>query len=450
MFAGIASLIVEESNITGMASREGEIVHFNDPIIIDDKKRVDAWLTEVESSMRAALVSSLSKRMEENTTNGVEFLKLIESYPAQINVLSSQVMWCQDVEKALVAGPDAVFAVISGLRDKLGELAGYIATDVSPQTRKKVEQLITELVHQRDVTERLHSAGIISPSSFEWLQTLRHAWSAKDNSLYVKMANATFKYGFEYLGIGEKLVQTPLTDRCYLTLTQALHLRLGGNPFGPAGTGKTESVKALGAQARRFVLVFNCDENFDLQAMGRIFVGLCQVGAWGCFDEFNRLEEKILSAVSQQILHIQKGLLTKTHNVNIIGRSVSLNPDVGIFVTMNPGYAGRSNLPDNLKQLFRSIAMIRADREVITEVMLFSQGFATARKLAGKVVLLFKLMQRSAVKAASLRFWSSCHKNCAGKRRKSAGASRWRIRRRGVQTAHSECLRNACSKAYCF
>jgi dynein heavy chain 1 len=38
---------------------------------------------------------------------------------------------------------------------------------------------------------------------------------------------------------------------------------MGGNPFGPAGTGKTESVKALGAQLGRFVLVFNCDENFD-------------------------------------------------------------------------------------------------------------------------------------------------------------------------------------------
>ena len=58
-------------------------------------------------------------------------------------------------------------------------------------------------------------------------------------------------------------------------------------------------------QLGRFVLVFCCDETFDFQAMGRIFVGLCQVGAWGCFDEFNRLEERILSAVSQQVQSIQ-------------------------------------------------------------------------------------------------------------------------------------------------
>lgn len=45
-----------------------------------------------------------------------------------------------------------------------------------------------------------------------------------------------------------------------------------------------------------------------LQAMGRILVGLCEVGAWGCFDEFNRLEERMLSAVSQQIQTIQEAV----------------------------------------------------------------------------------------------------------------------------------------------
>lgn len=98
----------------------------------------------------------------------------------------------------------------------------------------------------------------------------------------------------------------------------------------------------MGALLGRMVLVFCCDESFDFQAMGRIFAGLCQVGAWGCFDEFNRLEERILSAVSQQILTIQSGLRETRKTITLLEKNVRLDPRVGLFITMNPGYAGRS------------------------------------------------------------------------------------------------------------
>jgi dynein heavy chain 1 len=66
----------------------------------------------------------------------------------------------------------------------------------------------------------------------------------------------------------------------------------------------------------------------------------------------------MLSAVSQQILLIQMGLKAQSKKIDLMGRDVKLNEAMGIFITMNPNYAGRSNLPDNLKQLFRQIAMV--------------------------------------------------------------------------------------------
>jgi len=400
MFAGLSSLQLadEDKSIIGMSSKEGESVSFHPIISLKDGPKINEWLSQVEQQMKLSLARILDESYKElKTLNGVDgesYLLWVDKYPTQLVTLSAQMLWSTAVESAFNDGRP-LDQTLKTVEDTVSVLAGNIMADLPAIRRKKYEHLITELVHQRDVTRKLIANNVQSTKDFAWLYEMRFYYDDKNSNplekLTIEVANARFFYGFEYLGVGERLVTTPLTDRCYLTLTQALEARLGGNPFGPAGTGKTETVKALGSQLGRFVLVFCCDENFDFQAMIRIFIGLCQCGAWGCFDEFNRLEERILSAVSQQIQIIQLALKEKADRVELIGKQVNIHQDTGIFVTMNPGYAGRSNLPDNLKQLFRGIAMISPDRELIAQVMLYSQGFKTAERLAAKIVPLFKL-----------------------------------------------------------
>ena len=92
-------------------------------------------------------------------------------------------------------------------------------------------------------------------------------------------------------------------------------------------------------------MVTNCGEGMDFRAMAQNFSGLVQVGAWGCFDEFNRIELAVLSVIQAQIKTIQNALTAGLKRFVFEGKEIALDHKVGIFITMNPGYAGRTELP---------------------------------------------------------------------------------------------------------
>ncbi len=404
MFAGIFGVQVSDDNaVTAVISKEGEVVQLKREVSLIKLPKVNDWLTALDNNVKTTLAELLSEAVAEfqpvfdsSEPDVANFLGYLTKFPAQIAILGAQVVWTKMVQESLETAGQGLSKLYDCEIRVLEMLAESVLQDLPALTRRKCEHFITEAVHQRDVIAKLMDAGANSPGHYMWILSMRYVYESGAElleRLHIEMANARLSYGYEYLGAPDRLVRTPLTDRCFLTLTQALCQRLGGSPYGPAGTGKTESVKALGLQLGRFTLVFCCDDTFDFQAMGRIFLGICQVGAWGCFDEFNRLEERILSAVSQQIQNIQIGLRNSTNEekaqIDLVGRRFHVNLNSGLFITMNPGYAGRSNLPDNLKKLFRSVAMSKPDKELIAEVMLFSQGFSQAKEVSKQVVPFF-------------------------------------------------------------
>lgn len=251
MFAGINTIMLDEdlTQIQGMASREGEEVQFTTPILLKDFPKINDWLAQIESKMRLSLANLLSDAVTElqvfygaGSTLPMDQLMLwMEKYPAQLVTLAVQVAWTAAVEASLEAkqSPEGPLQTVTQALDLLADI---VLQELSPVTRRKCEHLITELVHQRDVTRSLISERVLDTKGFTWLYQMRfYLDRAAENPLErlaIKVADASFPYGWEYLGVPDRLVQTPLTDRVYLTLTQALDNQLGGAPFGPAGTGK--------------------------------------------------------------------------------------------------------------------------------------------------------------------------------------------------------------------
>ncbi|KAM3866414.1 LOW QUALITY PROTEIN: dynein axonemal heavy chain 11 [Diretmus argenteus] len=397
-----------EAVAIGMYSREGEYVPFSEPCVCEGQ--AECWLSALESTMRCTVQKEIQEAVAAYEDKPRD--QWLFDYPAQVGLTGSQVWWATDVGIAFERVEEGFETALKDYNRKqitqLNSLIHMLLGELTPGDRQKIMTVCTIDVHARDVVAKLIAQKVTTGQAFAWLSQLRHRWDDKTKHCYINICDAQFQFSYEYLGNTNRLVITPLTDRCYITLTQSLHLTMSGAPSGPAGTGKTETTKDLGRSLGIMVYVFNCSEQMDYKSIGNIYKGLAQTGVWGCFDEFNRISVEVLSVVAVQVKTIQDAIRNKKQRYTdlfihppiyltlcvrfyFLGEEIELRPTVGIFITLNPDYAGRAELPENLKALFRPCAMVIPDFELICEIMLVAEGFIDARLLARKFISLYTL-----------------------------------------------------------
>jgi dynein heavy chain len=212
--------------ITAIMSGEGETFPLSQPFVPEGS--VENWLLMVESMMKSSVRDVMRKAL-------VDYVKVpridwVQKWPGQIVIAGSQVNWTMQVAQGIQTG--TMESVCERLQAQLDDLVVLVRRDLPKLLRMVLSDLIVIEVHARDVAQRIKEAGVKDINDFEWVSQLRYEWLDQEDRLLVKILNATFPYGNEYLGNTGRLVITPLTDRCYLTLAMAMNLNMGGAPAG--------------------------------------------------------------------------------------------------------------------------------------------------------------------------------------------------------------------------
>jgi dynein heavy chain len=417
-FDGVRTLDFSKAPDTGKLacghfSKDTETVPWHEDLVLDGA--VETYLANLETHLREMMrdILETSRAAADNWEVDNPRELWLRGFAVQLALVVTQIVWTEETSRAfddMEGGSETAMKDYKRVcDDRINKLIGQVQIDLSKDLRAKVITIITIDVHARDMVEKYVQLKLTDQSVFQWQSQLRFYWGMKPQgklqngvdivsvtnnekkTCIIKICDWVTLYLYEYVGNCGRLVITPLTDRCYITLSQAMNLILGAAPAGPAGTGKTETTKDLSRALGLPIMVFNCSDQMSYLTMANIFMGLGQTGAWGCFDEFNRISIEVLSVVSTQYKTILDAIRENLKLFVFMDEEIKLVSTTGSFITMNPGYAGRTELPENLKALFRSCAMVVPDLVFICENRLMSEGFVVARALAQKFVCLYTL-----------------------------------------------------------
>jgi len=250
---------VHAEMVTKIESAEKEeIVLIKQPKTRDP---VEKWLKDLEQETARALkaiIRAVYVDYEEDDSRKDMKLNKLKSQIFQVAITVDSINWCSVTEDVLKEEypQDSIAAWFSEIEESLRILTDIVRKELTFIERRTVIGLMTQDVHYRDIIEKFKDTQATC-DDFLWQQQLRYYYTIEDKDVVIKQLNSTLDYGYEYLGASTRLVITPLTDRCWMTITSALNIRLGAAPAGPAGTGKTESIKDLAKGLGRFCVVFN-------------------------------------------------------------------------------------------------------------------------------------------------------------------------------------------------
>uniref|UniRef100_A0A3B0MHE3 Dynein heavy chain, putative n=1 Tax=Theileria annulata TaxID=5874 RepID=A0A3B0MHE3_THEAN len=372
IFPGIARVITNENIVSGIESSQGEIIIFDNKIDYCSGDNIK-FINELDSIIKCTIKRLFTLGLEELKVcysnfnfDDIFFSKWSSKYPTQILILTLCICWTESVEYC------KSFTKILNFLSKI--INSIVSNTIDVFDNLKYYQLFLLLNYQINKTREIE---MNNKSKLCWLKCVRYYHENDD--VIIKIMYKEYKYSFNYLFNCQKMITTKVTEHFYSIASMTLSCNLLPSAQGPAGTGKTETIKSLSYIAGSNVMVFNLSELYEVEDMEKILSGLYQLGFWGIFDEFNRLSECVLSSVTEKL---------SNKNITLLDRNIQVNRNSAIFITMNPGYSGRSELPLNCLNLCQQFFMEKIDLHSILNINLKIFSFKFCSKLSDRIIFL--------------------------------------------------------------
>lgn len=390
-FPGIERLKLNKFNcIQCIIGCHGESLRLQNSVPMSaDTEREEEWLIHLEEKMISAVRENIQRYHP--LINEDPMSVFVDSVPSLAIVCGLQLHWTSSVEECFTTSD---VAALKSLSTRYVDWIIFMTNELRKNLIRRRRSLLTSLIIivsvHKDIVKLLSDRNVTERRDFEWTAQLRYY--CHDELIEASIFNATIEYGYEYTYYQQGIVNTPLTDRCFRAVMQAYRYHLYSSVIGPTGTGKTETMKSLtGALAKPFYVV-SCNYGVSYECVTQAFKGVISCGAWICLENFDRLKLELLSAIAQNLTRMKQAVSSRLKTVNLEDCVLSLNGSGNICVSMNSSGFLYTNLPGNLKVLFRSVSMMAPDIGRIAEVELFAGGFVRAKDLAVKLAVGYKLL----------------------------------------------------------
>ena len=345
---------------------------------------VEKWLSDLQNQM----VSTIQDLMAASNENYNSFRRSewVTEWPCQIVLTVALLIWTADIQEAMKGGEQALLEQFNRQKSDIQDLISLLDdSDRSLLLKSTISSLIIQDIYTRDVTGEIHRRKISSENDFFWLKQIKLI--SVDDEMSLNMLNVSAPYRYEYLGLINRLVITPVTEKSYMALLAAFKCSYYGTIEGVSGVGKSSLMKDITSYMAVMYRAKNGSCNVNIKSITNFFKGIASSGCWATIEDMDRCDPEIMSMAAVLMERMRQCSKDNSESIQFTGHD-KFNVEKGYFVsaTLNTAYIGRHAIPDDLKILLRPITILKPDKKMIIEAKLFSIGFKKSKELSQNLV----------------------------------------------------------------